>query len=55
MMVLDHAEPFKGDEKQLEGDSSFKRKPVEFKQDRGNVVRFRGHGKQSCCRILNSL
>ena len=33
----------KGDEKQLEGGSFFNRKPVKFKQDRGFVVRFRGH------------
>ena len=33
----------KRDEKQLEGDSFFNRKPVELKQDSGNVVRFRGH------------
>ena len=45
----------KSNKKQLEGDSFFNRKPVEFKQDRGNVVRFRGHGNQSYCRILNSL
>ena len=36
----------KGDKKQLEGDSFFScRKPVEFKQNRGNVVKFRGHGE----------
>ena len=45
---------FKGDKKQLEGDSFFNREPVKFfKQDRGNVVRFRDHGNQSCFRILN--
>ena len=37
----------KGDKNQLEGDSFFNRKPVEVKQDRGNVVRFGGYGNQS--------
>ena len=44
----------KGDEKQLEGDSFFNEKPVEFKQDRGNVVRFRSNGNQSCLVVQKS-
>ena len=39
----------KGNKKQLEGDSFFNRKPVEFKQDRGNVVRFRPYLKFTNC------